>query len=201
MKTQTHLIPRGAIKVPVPDVTQQTEYSCGAASLEAVCKFYGVGKDDEWEYIHDLKMDTRVGSHPYQIVTLAKKYGLKVKEYEKMTFESLKRELAWKHPVMLMIQAYAKEVSDKTHRLRWRKDYTPVWNNGHWVVAIGFDRSGVYFEDPSIEAMRGWLSWDELRCRWHDTGPHGKHLPQLGLAIWSPRRIKSSYETVAERIP
>ena len=34
-------IPRGAIRSPVPDVSQETDYSCGASSLqasgEAVC--------------------------------------------------------------------------------------------------------------------------------------------------------------------
>jgi len=201
MKMEKHFIPVGAIHIPVPDVTQQTEYSCGAASLEAICKYYGVGKDDEWEFVKDLRMDTRVGSHPFQIIRLAKKYGLSVHPYEKMSMAQLIRELKWRHPVMLMIQAYGKEKKGKGKHKRWRKDYTPAWNNGHWVVAIGFDKSGVYFEDPSMEAMRGWLSYEELKCRWHDTGPHGRHLPQFGLAIWLAHKRKSSYDMMAERIP
>jgi hypothetical protein len=58
----------------------------------------------------------------------------------------------------------------------------------------------VFFEDPSLEAVRGWLSFKELSCRWHDTGPHGRHLPNYGLAIWYPRRCSCAYETRAERI-
>jgi predicted double-glycine peptidase len=201
MSADKHRIPRNAIMVPVPDVTQQTEYSCGAASLEAICKYYGVGAEDEWEFVRDLKMDTRVGSHPFQIIALAKKYGLSVREYERMSFAQLKRELGWKHPVMISIQAYAKDDKPKSAQKRWRKDYTPVWTNGHWVVAIGFDRTGVYFEDPAIEAKRGWLPYEELKCRWHDTGPHGIHLPHFGLAVWRAGRKGSAYDTVAVRIP
>lgn len=53
----THSIPPGAIRVPVPDVTQQTDYSCGPSCLEAICKYYGVGKSEEWQYVRGLCMD------------------------------------------------------------------------------------------------------------------------------------------------
>ena len=44
-----HPIPKGAIRVPVPDTSQQTDSTCGASSLQAVCKYFGVGPDDEWQ--------------------------------------------------------------------------------------------------------------------------------------------------------
>jgi predicted double-glycine peptidase len=51
MGLKKYPIPRGAIRIPVPDTTQQTDYSCGASSLQAICKYYGVGYDDEWEVV------------------------------------------------------------------------------------------------------------------------------------------------------
>jgi uncharacterized protein len=201
MAPQTHRIPRGAIRIPVPDVSQQTDYSCGASCLEAICKYYGVGKEDEWQFIRGLHLDRRVGVHPGQIHRLARSYRLSVRSYPLMTLARLKRELEWRHPVMLMIQAYGQDRVGKRRQVRWRRDYTPDWNDGHWVVAIGFDREGVFFEDPLLQGVRGWLSFAELNSRWHDTGPHGKHLPHYGLAIWLPRHSASAYESRAERIP
>ncbi len=198
--TVMHRILKGAIEVPVPDVTQQTDYSCGPSCLEAIAKFYGVGKEDEWQFIRGLRMDPRVGSHPDQIRRLATSYRLKVREYDPMSLVQLRRELRWRHPVMLMIQAYGLKPGGKRRHMVWRRNYTPDWDDGHWVVAIGDDREGFFFEDPAIEARRGWLSSDELLSRWHDRGPHNRHLPFYGAAIWMPGRHVSSYETMAERI-
>ena len=193
-------IPEGAIKVRVPDVTQLTDYSCGPSCLESIAKFYGVGKEDEWDYVREMRMDPRVGSHPDQIRRLARRYRLKVREYQKMSLAQLRQELRWRHPVMIMIQAYGVKRRGKRRHMAWRRDYRPDWDDGHWVIAIGYDRDGFFFEDPSIEARRGWLSSEELLSRWHDTGPHGRHLPFYGVAIWKPGEHVSSYETMAERI-
>ncbi|MBI3449887.1 MAG: C39 family peptidase [Acidobacteria bacterium] len=195
-----HPIPRNAVRIAIPDVTQQTGYSCGPSCLESIARFYGVGKEDEWEFVRGLRMDHRAGSHPYQIRRLARSYRLHVREYNPMSFAQLHQELRWRHPVMLMIQAYGRARLGKRRLTRWRRNYIPDWDDGHWVVAIGYDREGVFFEDPSIQARRGWLSRDELMCRWHDTGPHGRHLPFYGVAIWRPGHRQSSYAGTAERI-
>ena len=145
-------------------------------------------------------MDPRVGSHPDQIRRLARHYRLKVREYDPMSFAQLRQELRWRHPVMIMIQAYGLKRQGKRRHMAWRRNYTPDWDDGHWVIAIGYDREGFFFEDPVLEARRGWLSSEELLHRWHDTGPHGRHLPFYGAAIWKPGQHVSSYVTQAERI-
>jgi len=97
---------------------------------------------------------------------------------------------------MLMIQAWGEQEDGRGYR-----GYAGVWKNGHWVLAIGYDRAGIYFEDPSLQAVRGYLSLAELETRWRDTGPHGKRLHRYGLAIWKPRWSgPSAYVTRAERI-
>ena len=192
-------IPQGAIRIPIPDTTQQTDYSCGASSLQSVCKYYGVGPDDEWEYVRDLNFDHRVGSHPDQIQRAARRYGLRCKEYLPMTIAQLRNELRMRHPVMLMIQAYGERV--RRRKLRPILDYRRDWKDGHWVVAIGYDTEAIYFEDPSLQAVRGYLRDDELEQRWRDTARHGVHKPQYGLALWHPQIRKSVYSSRAERIP
>ena len=191
-------IPPSAIWVNLPDTTQQTRYSCGASSLQSIAKYFGLGPDDEWEFVNDLHMDKRVGSHPDQIVTAATRYGLATKLYLPMTLKELHAELRQNHPVMLMIQAWGAEGGGNQKKARSK--YADWWADGHWVVAIGFDDDAVYFEDPSLQAVRGYLLNHELEERWHDTARHNVHMEHLGLAIWLEGIKQSAYHNRAQRI-
>lgn len=198
MSRHYRTIPAGAIHIRVPDVSQQTDYSCGASALQAVAKYYGVGPDDEWEFVRDLRMDHRIGSHPDQIKRAAEEYGLKWREYLPMSLDDLQSELQHRHPVLLMIQAWG----EQKVRGRWtpRRDYRRDWKDGHWVVAIGYARGAVFFEDPSLNAVRGYLLDRDLDRRWHDTAHENIHMDHYGLAIWHPTIRRSSYERRAELI-
>ncbi len=75
------------------------------------------------------------------------------------------------------------------------------WGEGHWVVAIGYDRAGMYFEDPSLAAIRGFLPYAGLEERWHDTGPRNRRMEHYGLAVWKSRMLRPAYLMRARRIP
>jgi uncharacterized protein len=196
MSYQYRRITPDAIRIPVPDTSQQKDYSCGASSLQAVCHYYGVGKEDEWEYVEDLKMDKRIGSHPFQITRVARKYGLKVVERQPMSIAELRKVLRQRKPVLMMIQAWGEEENTPGYR----KSYKDIWEDGHWVVAIGYDREGIFFEDPSLQAVRGYLTDEELEERWHDVGPHQRHVDHYGMVLWKPGFGTSVYSSRAERI-
>ena len=115
-----------------------------------------------------------------------------------MTVTELKAELRRRHPVLLLIQAWGRE--RRQGRLRRRLDYRHQWRDGHWLIAIGFDRNAVYFEDPSLQAVRGYLRVAELEPRWHHAGHQSVHQEHYGLALWHPRRRRSAYTTQAERV-
>jgi predicted double-glycine peptidase len=193
MSAKYKVIPEGAIKVPLPDTRQGEDYSCGASALQAVSGYFGVGPEEEEDYIRDLKMDIRVGSHPFQIIRAAKRYGLRVSEKEGMTVNEVKAYLDRGKPVMLMMQAWRDSQTEKS--------YAKEWGEGHWVVAIGYDRAGMYFEDPSLAAIRGFISYAELKERWHDTGPKNKRIDHYGLAVWKPRMLRPAYLMRARKIP
>jgi len=169
-------IPRGAIKIELPGTVQRTDYSCGAAALQSICAYFGVGPEEEWQFVRDLGMDRRIGSHPHQLVATARRYGLSVEEHQPMTAAALRRCLDRLRPVLLMLQAWG----------RPGRSYARQWRHGHWVVAIGHDRGGIYFEDPVIELARGYLGNAELDERWHDLGPRGIRIERYGAAIWKP---------------
>jgi predicted double-glycine peptidase len=166
-------IPQGAIRVPVPDTTQDEDATCGASSLLSICLYYGVGPVEEREVVKAMGMDVRRGSNPEHIVRAAKRYGLQVRQKQPM---SVRRLLYWvgkKKPVIVMLQAWGD-----------RSSYKDDWEDGHWVVAIGWDDQGIYFEDPVMSEARGYLTYEEMDDRWHDVGRYGKHVPQYGAALW-----------------
>jgi predicted double-glycine peptidase len=217
-------IAKNAIKIPLPDVTQVESYSCGASSLQSICKYYGVGPDDEQEFTEKIGYDTRVGANPDEIMAAAHEFGLECQPYSGMTCDELKRLIDKGCPVMIMIQAWGVEkvgeeyrwirdyrhVWQKGHFFKVRRDgklrkvlykgcYVKDWKDGHWVVAIGYDKNGFFFEDPSLHAIRGYLSTQQLKSRWRDTGAHGKHMPCYGIAFWKEGGV-SMYEARAEYI-
>jgi predicted double-glycine peptidase len=193
MSVKCKAIPEGAIKAPIPDTRQGKGYSCGASALKAICGYFGVGPEEEEDYGKDLKMDTRVGSHPFQIIRAAKRYSLRVSKKKRMNVNEVKASLDRGKPVMLMIQAWRDSKTEKSYETEWGK--------GHWVVAIGYDRAGMYFEDPSLATIRGFISYTGLEERWHDTGPRNRRMEHYGLAVWKSRMLRPAYLMRARWIP
>ncbi len=188
-KRERFPIPRNAIKAPVPNVEQGSDSTCGAAALQAVCGYFGVGPNLEGDYVRDMKFDPRIGSHPHHLARTAREYGLEAEEHLGMSTEELKRVLRSGVPVVLMIQAWGD-----------RATYAGVWDQGHWVVAIGYDRGGVYFEDPSLGPIRGYLTYQQLDDRWHDVGPRNRRMVRYGLVLRKPEKLGSHSYSVSARM-
>jgi predicted double-glycine peptidase len=173
----TRSIPAFAIKLDLPDTVQTRGYTCGAAALLAICRYYGVGPRSERRVVKDMRFGKR-GSDPKHVRRAVAKYGLLHEEFRGMTTAQLRACLDRARPVMVMLQAWA-DPPPATYR-----DH---WDDGHWVVAIGHDDTGIYFEDPSLEGCRGYLTDAQLDERWHDIeGKDDRHTDHYGLAIWRP---------------
>lgn len=168
-------IPRGAIRVELPNVVQRQDYTCGAAAVLAIATYYGA-EVTEAELVDVMAFDRR-GSDPAHLHAAAAHCGLRVQEVQPMSDAQLRACLDRARPVILMLQAWGDRAS-----------YVDHWTDGHWVVAIGYDRRGVYFEDPMLECVRGYLPYAELGARWHDlAGPDDARVERYGLAMWRPR--------------
>lgn len=167
---------KGAIKVPVPDTSQETDTTCGASALLAVCLYYQVGPKKEKLVAKAMHMDMKNGSDPEDILRAAMFIGLHHESVQPMTIDRLKQFLDQGIPVLIMLQAWSDPLVD----------YVNDWDDGHWVVAIGHDKNGIYFEDPSIARRRGFLTYHELNLRWQDVGKDNQPVPQHGLALWKP---------------
>jgi hypothetical protein len=186
-------ISNNAIRVQLPDVTQCHDFSCGAVCLEGISHYYGICPDEEDAFIKNIRFDHRVGANPGQLMQYAEHLGLRVRAREGMGLDTLRKALSRNHPVLLSIQAYG----DRTRQLA---DYEDSWTDGHWVVGIGYDHKGIFIEDPSMQACRGYLTDQQLLKRWHDIGTHNKRLFQLGIEIWKPRG-RNMYARQARLVP
>ena len=131
--TRTTKLPRGAIRIPVPNTYQQTDYTCGPAALRAVCEYFGVGPDTEHEFRADMGTPP-TGADPGHLMQAMVKYGLEFRPFYPMALNQLKQSVRQGRPVILMLQAWGQGPDHK-----WRRSYRRIWRDGHWVVAIGYD--------------------------------------------------------------
>lgn len=159
-------------QIDLPTVRQSTKYDCGPACLRSICQYYGVGSDDEDWYIDACQADSKMGTRPENLIKVARSLDLKAEMRERLTIEELMRFLDEKKPVICAIQAWGDP--EDYHKLQ----------DGHYVIAIGYDNKRVYFEDPSLKNVRGHLDHDEFSRRWKDVDKNKKKLNHFGLVIW-----------------
>lgn len=159
--------------IPVPIVYQSHNYDCGAAALRAVCQYYGVGPEDEDDFIQACETDPDEGTHPSDIIRAARRFGLRAFAKEGLSVDDLKKLIDLGRPVICAIQAYDSDNDLTDH------------DSGHYVVAIGYDDQYILFQDPSIKNnRRGRLSYEDFEKRWHDVDKNGKVLRRFGIIIW-----------------
>jgi predicted double-glycine peptidase len=150
--------------LPVPMVTQPDEYSCGAASLQAVMYYYRVSDGDLHNLYKPLGTNPTYGTQQTPILDYARSVGLTASYVTGMSdgIADLQSSLASRNPVMLTIEAW------KATTIPWAQDQ----NDGHWVVLIGLDANYAYFMDPWAHFGYGYMPIPELLQRWHCSGQH-----------------------------
>ena len=172
----------------MPDTRQSTEYSCGAAAMQAVLGYWGrdIGEEDVREMLNTNEVS---GTYPDDIIRVAKALGLKAEYKENMSMTDLENYVAEGIPVVVDCQAW-RSVS------QYNESWADTWNNGHWLVVIGIDENNVTLEDPYILGDRGYMSREEFLARWHnvrglDDTDTGKQI-HMGIAIRGERPYSTS---------
>jgi predicted double-glycine peptidase len=112
----------------VPDTRQSTEYSCGAAALQAVLNYWGrdVGEEDLREL---LNTDPESGTYPEDILRVARELGLEAEYRENLTLEEIEASVVQGVPVIVDCQAWR---SPAPGNASWAED----WVDSHWMVII-----------------------------------------------------------------
>ncbi|HER62411.1 MAG TPA: hypothetical protein ENO11_00330 [Desulfobacteraceae bacterium] len=153
---------------------QTYDFDCGAKCLQIVMAYYGIDIRED-ELIRELgtgKDGTRVD----RMISVAENQGFQVEAKEHWTIREAKKYIDQKHPVIVLLQAWA----DRYMTLKaWRNDV----DDGHYAVLIGYAKGVLLFEDPATFRMT-WLREYEFLARWHDLDrSRSKRYEQFGMVL------------------
>jgi len=143
----------------LPLVKQKSNYTCGAASLLCVLRFYGFRGLKESDLAKKLMTDIRFGVDSGTLAKVAKRYGLKAQCRVGLKISDLELELKKGHPVIVDFQAWR---THKEQRSPWRK----IWVDGHYSVIQNMDRWHIWLMDPWIGRIVR-LTHRQFLARWH----------------------------------
>jgi predicted double-glycine peptidase len=170
--------------IQVPLTRQGKDYTCGVAALQSVLHYYGEEFRED-DLIEKLQPTREEGTRYTRMADFARSLNFHVEIFTGMTVADLKKWIDEKRPVIVSIQAWAERPVN----------YSGDWDDGHYVVAVGYDRENIYFMDPSILGNYGYISIGEFMKRWHDRD-NKKILDQFGMIIsrgppaYNPGEIK-----------
>lgn len=168
--------------ITFPEIRQSTNYSCGVSCVQGILYYYGIDiREDKLIKIFGAKPTTDIhsGVDPDILVsTITQRWGLRV-DMRPMDIDTVKDYIDKNIPVILAIQAWRKE--DKAVE---GTDYLDSYQDGHYIVAVGYNDTYIVFEEPSLLSNRGYLSYEELENRWHDMDFNGNKYEHLGIAIY-----------------
>lgn len=153
----------------IPDVMQMNNYCCGVACVQAVAQRHGHwGYQQEWA--KDLGTSEEQGTHPKRIVRTLKHLGLDASLKENLSYDELKAMIDRGDSVIVDFQAWADDGKRRPARQGQgrRHDYSQEWESGHYCIAVGYDATHIYLEDPSLLGTIGTVKHEDFQARWHD---------------------------------
>lgn len=161
--------PRNLIRVPL--TRQATDYTCGVGALQSVLAFYGI-EEREDDLARFLKSDPQKGTAYQNIEKYSEQRGFTVKTLKNMNLAELKTYIDSRKPVICLLQAWAEKPTN----------YGKDWDDGHYVVAVGYDKKHIFLMDPSTLGNYAYVTESDFLKRWHDTDGKEK-LEHFGMVI------------------
>lgn len=148
-------LPPSVVRIPL--TRQATDYTCGAGALQGVLGYYGEDIN-EGDLAKPLKSNSKIGTRYQEMIKYARAKGYEVTVYKDATISKLQALLDDKLPVIVLLQAWCEK----------KTDYSKDWDDGHYAVAIGYDKQNIYFMDPSTLGHYTYIPVEEFESRWHD---------------------------------
>jgi ABC-type bacteriocin/lantibiotic exporter with double-glycine peptidase domain len=144
--------------IDLPVGRQTFDFDCGAKALQLVFMYYGVDVRED-ELMRELETDEN-GTHVENMISAAERRGFQVVARCGVSLKTVKKFVDEKYPVIVLVQSWAERYMTLED---WKKDY----ENGHYVIIIGYSGNIIVFEDPG-SIRRTWLTDEEFIARWHD---------------------------------
>ncbi len=142
--------------IEYPETRQVFNFDCGADALTSMLVYAGI-EEREDRIMKLAGTTTKNGTGTAGVLRVMRYYGLPHAAGEHMRPIDLRRGIDAGYPTIITLQAYRES----------SQPYRKLWGDGHWTVAIGYDRQRLLFEDPA-SYFRTWLADEELQERWHD---------------------------------
>jgi len=164
---------------------QVFDFDCGAQALQIVLAYYGV--EIRGDQLMEALGTGPEGTSVANMIAFCKSRGFEVHAGPGWTLGKVKRYVDARHPVIVLLQAWA----DRYMTLEdWRRDY----DDGHYAVVIGHAKSVLLFEDPA-SFRRTWLRESEFLSRWHDLDPHtNEKLERFGMVLLGKEPVDRTME-------
>ena len=171
-----------------PRVQQPDSDSCGHACIAMILQYFELReKVGDLEKFPLSKKDVN-GLEPDSIVTILEEFKIKSSIKRDLTFDEIKELIDKKRPLIIELQAY----TDK------KEDLIKSYENGHYIVAIGYTLEYLIFADPS-SYFKTYLKFEELLSRWHDID-NGKKNEKLAIVIDSiPKEMEFDTEKTVKQ--
>jgi predicted double-glycine peptidase len=174
--------------IPVPLVRQTTPFSCGDAAILAILRYYEPVRYDriaESALYTPLHTTPEFGTEPQPMAAyLSHEPGLSA-EVRWSTPDlgvdvvDLERAVDRGEPTIVAAQAW-QSVAAASSLKPWETD----WDDGHYLVVVGYDRANLYFMDPSTEDHYTYIPEAEFMHRWHDVlGARSVHTQHIAIFV------------------
>jgi ABC-type bacteriocin/lantibiotic exporter with double-glycine peptidase domain len=173
--------------IRVPLIRQTENYDCGAVALQSVLAYYGEEVRED-KLIKELGTNPESGTSWRKMKDFALRKAFNVDTRFTMELNAFKRTLDEGKPLIVAIQAWL------IHPVNFVHDWENDWDDGHWVVAVGYDDNNIYFMDPSTLGNYTFIPKEEFLQRWHDIDADGKKLSHFGMIVSRSKRAYSYKE-------
>lgn len=150
-----------------PELRQIYNYDCGASAVQSVLCYYGFDEREDKILKALSAKHTEIfnnGVYLSDIVNYLNNHKLTAKIITNLSISNLIKYIDKDIPVIVLLQAW----HDSDVQVKWIDDY----RDGHYVVAIGYTKNCIIFEDPS-DFNRTFLTFNELKLRWHAIDDNG----------------------------
>jgi len=131
----------------VPYFKQDTDYSCGPASLEMILGYFGIRRSER-DLMHELHSNSEVGSRHQRIINALTGYGLHVYVNNESSIEEVAFYLEQELPVLV-------------HYIE------PTTDEGHYSVVVGMPEADIVLNDP-YNGERFRMTQNAFEKRWKD---------------------------------
>jgi predicted double-glycine peptidase len=203
-------VPGGGYLIPTPLIRQQVDYSCGDVSSLSVLRYWkwdSRAQQSVYDSDHKLTPGTTYGRLPesglYRVLHttsrngtdpqpmadyLGRETGLSAElrsdnhagsDVDDSALRALLAAVDRGEPTIVDLQAW-----QSVDHVADLKDWNTDWDDGHYIVLVGYDATNLYFMDPSTRGHYTFIPKTEFMTRWHDVvGTANVHTSHIAIFI------------------